>query len=224
VHRCDRTGGACGYVRFSYAASREAWPEAEPSGRKSCWRKPQVECRQASAPASGGRRKPPYSVARPARRLRAGNTTMRLPAFRYPFICRFFLRHCRARPGNPCERKARSDLPIRLSEPQFSMDHRVKPGGDEEFCKTRAQKKTRRENEIAFTSPRWGEVASVSERVRGDRPLRCAPPHRPRELKVRQSRCIASATVSRRTAAEAAYVPLPTGERGRRQLRKGCLT
>jgi hypothetical protein len=52
--------------------------------------------------------------------------------------------------------------------------------------------------------------------------LRWAPPHRPRELKVRQSRCIASATVSRRTAAEAAYVPLPTAERGRKQPRKGC--
>src|ERR1700683_2255417 len=42
-----------------------------------------VERRQASAPTSGGRRKPPYSVARPARRLRAGSTTLRLPAFRF---------------------------------------------------------------------------------------------------------------------------------------------
>jgi hypothetical protein len=31
-----------------------------------------VERRQASAPASGGRRKPPFSVVRTARRLRAG--------------------------------------------------------------------------------------------------------------------------------------------------------
>jgi hypothetical protein len=69
------------------------------------------------------------------------------------FICRFFLRHCRARPGNPCERKARSDLPIRLSEPQFSMDHRVKPGGDEEFCKTRARKTAPRERGC-FPAPR----------------------------------------------------------------------
>jgi hypothetical protein len=45
-----------------------------------------VERRQASAPASGGRRKPPYSVARPARRLRAGINTMRLPAFRSPLV------------------------------------------------------------------------------------------------------------------------------------------
>jgi hypothetical protein len=92
------------------------------------------------------------SVARPARRLRAGIKTMRLPAFRYPFICRFFLRHCRARPGNPCERKARSDLPIRLSEPQFSMDHRVKPRGDEEFCKTRALKNAPR-GRTSFSCP-----------------------------------------------------------------------
>jgi len=42
-----------------------------------------VERRQASAPASGGRRKPPFSVARTARRLRAGSTTLRLPAFRF---------------------------------------------------------------------------------------------------------------------------------------------
>ena len=69
------------------------------------------------------------------------------------FICRFFLRHCRARPGNPCGRKARSDLPIRLSEPQFSMDHRVKPGGDEEFCKTRALKNVPRERNCFHLSP-----------------------------------------------------------------------
>ena len=31
------------------------------------------------------------SVARPARRLRAGNTTMRLPAFRFLFILRVIL-------------------------------------------------------------------------------------------------------------------------------------
>jgi len=54
---------------------REAWPGAEPAGRKSRRQEPQVECRQASAPASGGRCKPPYSVARPARRLRAGIKT-----------------------------------------------------------------------------------------------------------------------------------------------------
>jgi len=47
-----------------------------------------VERRQASAPASGGRRKPPYSVVRTARRLRAGMRQMRLPAFRFLF---FFL-------------------------------------------------------------------------------------------------------------------------------------
>ena len=45
-----------------------------------------MERRQASAPASGGRRKPPFSVARPARRLRAGSTTLRLPAFRFLFL------------------------------------------------------------------------------------------------------------------------------------------
>ena len=181
-------------------AGRRVRPQAEGgASRLTPWRVPHAACVRASNPC----------VCRRSALL---------------IFCRFFLRHCRARPGNPCGRKARSDLPIRLSEPQFSMDHRVKPGGDEEFCKTRAQKKTRRENEIAFTSPRWGEVASVSERVRGNRPLRWAAPHRPRELNVRQSRCIASATVSRRTAAEAAYVPLPTGERGRKQPRKGCLT
>ena len=63
--------GACGTPQLS-RRFREAWPGAEPSGRKSRWREPQVERRQASAPASGGRRKPPFSVARPARRLRAG--------------------------------------------------------------------------------------------------------------------------------------------------------
>ena len=40
-----------------------------------------VERRQASAPASGGRREPPFSVARPARCLRAGMRYLRLPAF-----------------------------------------------------------------------------------------------------------------------------------------------
>jgi hypothetical protein len=34
-------------------------------------------------------------------------------------------------------------MPISFSEPQFSMDHRVKPGGDEECCKTRTRKKVR---------------------------------------------------------------------------------
>ena len=42
-----------------------------------------VERRQASAPASGGRRKPPFSVARPARRLCAGMRQCVLPAFRF---------------------------------------------------------------------------------------------------------------------------------------------
>ena len=47
-----------------------------------------MERRQASAPASGGRREPPFSVARPARRLRAGKDTMRLPAFRFLYFRR----------------------------------------------------------------------------------------------------------------------------------------
>ena len=39
-------------VKGSYApaASQEAWPDAEPWGRKSLWREPRVERRQASAP------------------------------------------------------------------------------------------------------------------------------------------------------------------------------
>jgi hypothetical protein len=110
---------------------------------------------------NAGRRARPQAEGGASRLLRGasrtplvcGQKTMRLPAFRSPFICRFFLRHCRARPGNPCGRKARSDLPIRLSEPQFSMDHRVKPGGDEEFCKTRALKNVPRERNCFHLSP-----------------------------------------------------------------------
>jgi len=62
-----------------------------------------VERRQASAPASGGRRKPPFSVARPARRLRAGMKKLRLPAFRFLLFASsfFFLRHCRATGSGP---------------------------------------------------------------------------------------------------------------------------
>jgi len=42
-----------------------------------------VERRQASAPASGGSAQADLSVARTARRLRAGHETMRLSAFRF---------------------------------------------------------------------------------------------------------------------------------------------
>jgi hypothetical protein len=42
-----------------------------------------VERRQASAPASGGSAQAGLSVARPARRLRAGHETLRLSAFRF---------------------------------------------------------------------------------------------------------------------------------------------
>jgi hypothetical protein len=44
------------------------------------------------APASGGRRKPPFSVARTARRLRADMRHLRLPAFRFLFFFRSSLR------------------------------------------------------------------------------------------------------------------------------------
>jgi hypothetical protein len=47
---CDR------FTRL--AASQETWPEAEPLGRRLPLARAVVERRQASAPASGGRRKP----------------------------------------------------------------------------------------------------------------------------------------------------------------------
>jgi hypothetical protein len=110
-------------------AGRRVRPQAEGgASRLTPWRVPHAACVRASNPC----------VCRRSALL---------------IFCRFFLRHCRARPGNPCGRKARSDLPIRLSEPQFSMDHRVKPGGDEEFCKTRARKTAPRERGC-FPAPR----------------------------------------------------------------------
>jgi len=67
------------------AKSREAWPEAEPWGRKSLWREPWWNAgRRARPQAEGGASR--FFVARTARRLRAGHETLRLPAFRLPFI------------------------------------------------------------------------------------------------------------------------------------------
>src|SRR5690349_17489679 len=44
---------------------------------------------------------------------------------------------------------------------RISMDHRIKSGGDgSKQWLGIARAKVRRENEILFTSPRWGEVAS----------------------------------------------------------------
>jgi len=45
-----------------------------------------VERRQASAPEAVRAAQAALSVARPARRLRAGHETLRLPAFRFLFI------------------------------------------------------------------------------------------------------------------------------------------
>jgi hypothetical protein len=76
------------------------------------------------------------SVARPARRLRAGHETLRLSAFRFPYL----------------PEASRKELPFViagldpaihatvklvqifrcLTSLRFSMDHRVKPGGDDE--------------------------------------------------------------------------------------------
>jgi len=44
-----------------------------------------------------------------------------------------FVHHCRARPGNPCGGKARLEHSL-LTKRHVSMDHRVKPGGDEGDC------------------------------------------------------------------------------------------
>ncbi|MGA7790027.1 MAG: hypothetical protein WCA56_17900, partial [Xanthobacteraceae bacterium] len=72
------------------------------------------------------------------RRLRAGHETLRLPAFRFPsffFVARMKRSEIRERHKSssigPGLRSAPSGL-RRLREPQFNMDHRVKPGGDEE--------------------------------------------------------------------------------------------
>ncbi|MFZ3360818.1 MAG: hypothetical protein WA652_07945, partial [Xanthobacteraceae bacterium] len=65
--------------------------------------------------------------------------TLRLPAFRFPifFVARMKRSEIRERHKSssigPGLRSALSGLP-RLCGPQFNMDHRVKPGGDEE-CK-----------------------------------------------------------------------------------------
>ena len=67
------------------AKSQEAWPEVEPWGRKSLWREPWWNAgRRARPQAEGGASR--FFVARTARRLRAGHETLRLPAFRFPFI------------------------------------------------------------------------------------------------------------------------------------------
>src|SRR5579862_2583472 len=65
--------------------SHEAWPGSHqgtthPLGRAV------VERRQASAPASGGRRKPPYPWRDPRAACVRGLTTVRLPAFRFPLF------------------------------------------------------------------------------------------------------------------------------------------
>ena len=58
---------------------------AAPSGRTVPWAGTAVERRQASAPASGGRRKPPtpWRVRTP---LACGHETLRLPAFRFLYF------------------------------------------------------------------------------------------------------------------------------------------
>jgi hypothetical protein len=86
VHRCDRTGGACGHVRSSMPPFGKPGPKLSPRdesplGENRKWN----AGRRARPQAEGGASR--LSVARPARRLRAGINTMRLPAFRFLLFC-----------------------------------------------------------------------------------------------------------------------------------------
>jgi hypothetical protein len=136
-------------------------PMLSPSGRKSLWREPRWNAgRRARPQAEGGAsRLTPWRVPHAACERAKDNASA---GVLLPFLFRgrhFFLRHCRATgsgpkwparlPGNPFGGKASPDLPIGLSEPLLSMDHRIKSGGDEvclasSFDKTRTRK-TRRE-------------------------------------------------------------------------------
>jgi hypothetical protein len=82
-----------------------------------------VERRQASAPDSGRAAQAALSVARPARRLRAGHETLRLPAFRFPSFS-FVLSYFVIAGLDPAIHAARK-LPLSFRKLQFSMDRRV---------------------------------------------------------------------------------------------------
>ncbi len=120
---------------------------------------PLVERRQASAPESGEGGASRLSVARPARRMRAGRGIPRLPAFRFPLFLTSSLpgltRQSMRRRG--CFRNSAQPL-----SPQISIDHRVKPGGDEDndivVRHTRARRRSR-ERECLLVS-RHPEVAA----------------------------------------------------------------
>jgi hypothetical protein len=111
----------------------------------------------------------------------AGLTTVRLPAFR--FLISFFrslpfLRHCRARPGNPCGEDVETKPRTGCVQPHISMDHRVKPGGDEDMrcCLTMWIGKTCAQKRVART------VLLILSRANGGlcdrRRHRCCEPFR----------------------------------------------
>ncbi len=78
---------ACEVRRWKWGGrpAHEAWPGSH-QGTTTPLGRAVVERRQASAPDSGRAAQAASSVARTARRLRAGLTTVRLPAFRFLYF------------------------------------------------------------------------------------------------------------------------------------------
>ncbi len=122
-------------------ASQEAWLEPRLRRRKSLWREPWWNAgRRARPQAEGGASR--RSVARPARRLRAGGTDLRLPAFRFLYFLPSSLRGAKRR-SNPERYRCTGLLRFARNDDPSLFDIAV--------CRTRAP--SRRENERTCPPP-----------------------------------------------------------------------
>ena len=122
-------------------ASQEAWPGLRLRRRKSLWREPWWNAgRRARPQAEGGASR--LSVARPARRLRAGGTDLRLPAFRFLYFLPSSLRGAKRR-SNPERYRCTGLLRFARNDDPSLFDIAV--------CRTRAP--SRRENERTCPPP-----------------------------------------------------------------------
>jgi hypothetical protein len=96
-------GGACGYVRSVPRHLREAWPDAEPAGRKSRRREPSWNAgRRARPQAEGGAsRLTPWRVPHAAC-VQASTQCVCRRSASFCFLLRSFLfRHCRTTGSGP---------------------------------------------------------------------------------------------------------------------------
>ena len=141
--RCFTGLGQARRVMPVQTASQEAWPELRLRRRKSLWREPWWNAgRRARPQAEGGASR--LSVARPARRLRAGVSTYASAGVPLPLFLTSSLRGAKRR-SNPERYRAALDC--------FASSRNDDPSlFDIAVCRTRAP--SRRENERTCPPPR----------------------------------------------------------------------